>query len=344
MDGIRKEAVPQVLYFLFFVRIVCADRMCNQRDLEKRIFYAVTTAKGVNGMKVGFIGAGKVGFSLGKYFKEHNVIVTGYYSKSPESAKSAADFTNTKAYDTMEMLLRESDTLFITVPDRHIGEVWDCIKNLDIKNKNICHCSGSIASTAFFDGEKLGASVYSVHPLYAISSKYESYQELQNAYFTLEGSQNHMKEMITFLQQAGCRVITITPENKSLYHCGAVVVSNLVVGLYAMGVHMLESCGFEKEDAQNALVPLFLGNAQSVAEKGAVAALTGPVERADVATIEKHLQSIKNVSDLKSKEEFSQIYLLLSEQLLAIAGEKHPDRDYTKVAEVIQNEKHSFNI
>ena len=74
-------------------------------------------------MKVGFIGAGKVGFSLGKYFKEKNVDVTGYYSKSPESAKSAADFTNTKAYDAISDLLRESDTLFITVPDQNIGEV-----------------------------------------------------------------------------------------------------------------------------------------------------------------------------------------------------------------------------
>lgn len=294
-------------------------------------------------MKVGFIGAGKVGFSLGKYFKEKNVDVTGYYSKSPESAKSAADFTNTKAYDAISDLLRESDTLFITVPDQNIGEVWDCIKNLDIKNKNICHCSGSIASTAFFDGEKLGASIYSVHPLYAISNKYVSYQELQNAYFTIEGSQNHIKDMTDFLQKAGCRVIITTTENKSLYHCGAVVVSNLVVGLYALGGRILESCGFTKEDAQQALAPLFLGNAQAIVEKGQVEALTGPVERADTITIEKHISAIRNAS-VKSKEELLQIYLLLSEQLLTIAGEKHPDRDYTKVAEVIQNEKHSFNI
>lgn len=38
------------------------------------------------------------------------------------------------------------------------------------------------------------------------------------------------------------------------------------------------------------------------------------------------------------------IYLLLSEQLLAIAGEKHPERDYVKVAEVIDDEKHSIYI
>lgn len=62
-------------------------------------------------MKVGFIGAGKVGFSLGKYLKSHGVDVVGYYSKTPESAKSAADFTETKVYVTIVDIVRDSDTL-----------------------------------------------------------------------------------------------------------------------------------------------------------------------------------------------------------------------------------------
>ena len=88
-------------------------------------------------MRAGFIGAGKVGFSLGKYLKENGVEITGYFSKSPESAKSAADFTNTKLYKSIENILSDSDTLFITVPDGQISKVWDYMKNLDIKNKNI---------------------------------------------------------------------------------------------------------------------------------------------------------------------------------------------------------------
>ena len=295
-------------------------------------------------MKVGFIGAGKVGFSLGKYLKSHGVDVVGYYSKTPESAKSAADFTETKVYDAIPDIVRDSDTLFVTVPDGQICMVWDCIKSLDIKNKNICHCSGSISSAAFFDGEKLGASVYSVHPLYAVSSKYDTYKELGQAYFTLEGSADHLQEMKDLLRDAGCKVIVMDSENKSLYHCGAVVVSNLVTGLYSLGVHILENCGFEEKDAQKALIPLFLGNAQAVAEKGPVDALTGPVERADVSTIEKHIQSIQNISDAKAGADLMKIYLLLSEQLLAIAGEKHPERDYVNVAEVIDDEKHSIHI
>lgn len=41
-------------------------------------------------MKIGFIGAGKVGFSLGKFFVQGGVPVTGYYSRRRDSAEEAA--------------------------------------------------------------------------------------------------------------------------------------------------------------------------------------------------------------------------------------------------------------
>lgn len=34
-------------------------------------------------MKIGFIGAGKVGFSLGMFFVQGGISVTGYYSRHP---------------------------------------------------------------------------------------------------------------------------------------------------------------------------------------------------------------------------------------------------------------------
>ena len=45
-------------------------------------------------IKIGFIGAGKVGFALGKYLSENNINLVGYYSKNINSAIEAAKFTN----------------------------------------------------------------------------------------------------------------------------------------------------------------------------------------------------------------------------------------------------------
>ena len=44
-----------------------------------QIFMIVTSQKGVIDMRAGFIGAGKVGFSLGKYLKENGVEITGFH-------------------------------------------------------------------------------------------------------------------------------------------------------------------------------------------------------------------------------------------------------------------------
>ena len=77
-------------------------------------------------MRIGFIGAGKMGFTLGKYLVEKNLTeiskeldysVSGYYSQNIESAKTAAAFTDTNYYDKLEELINACDIIFITVPN-----------------------------------------------------------------------------------------------------------------------------------------------------------------------------------------------------------------------------------
>lgn len=62
-----------------------------------------------------------------------------------------------------------------------------------------------------------------------------------------------------------------------------------------------------------------------------MAALTGPVERADLGTVAKHLNVLAADDD-------KMLYLLLSKQLLCLAGQKHPDRDYRSIQTFIDAE------
>ena len=65
-------------------------------------------------MKVGIIGAGKVGCSLGMLLNLQYNNVLGFYSRSLQSSKEAAQFTKTKQYFELEELVEESDTIFLT--------------------------------------------------------------------------------------------------------------------------------------------------------------------------------------------------------------------------------------
>ncbi len=279
-------------------------------------------------MRIGFVGAGKVGFTLGKYMSERNVCVSGYYSRSEESARQASVFTHTKYYKTLEDWIGSSDALFLTVPDGAIEDVWNSIKRYSLTGKFICHCSGVMTSAVFSEINQMGAFGYSIHPLFAIHSRSQSYQEISQAYFTIEGPEAHIGFWKDFFENLGNPVRIIRAEQKALYHGAAVFASNLVTGLFEAGVSLLMDCGFDRESGEAALKPLFLHNCQSVARVGTAAALTGPVERADEKTIQKHL----NVLPPEEKE----IYIRLSEVLTDIAKRKHPERDYSSLSPIFE--------
>ncbi|MCI5568914.1 MAG: DUF2520 domain-containing protein [Lachnospiraceae bacterium] len=282
-------------------------------------------------MRIGFMGAGKVGFTLGKYFTEHNVSVSGYSSRTEESAVLASKFTNTEYFKDLRDLINASDAIFITCPDGQIKSVWDRIRRYPIKGKCICHCSGALSSAVFSEIDRAGAYGYSIHPLFAVRSKEESYREISNSFFTIEGNEKYLGFWEAFFDKLGNKTKIITAENKTLYHASGVFVSNLVCGLFEEGIRLLMNCGFSRDEAKEALSPMLLNNAGALKEVGPVEALTGPVERADVSTIKKHLGVLA--------EREKRIYESISGVLVDIAKIKHPDRDYGEVLNVLNDQK-----
>lgn len=272
-------------------------------------------------MNIGFVGAGKVGFSMGKYLTERGEHVTGYYSRSPHTAQEAAEFTDTRQYLSMKDLAEDSDALFLTVPDGAIASVWEQLKMLPIQNKLIIHCSGAMSSAVFSDIGRCHAYGYSIHPLLAVNDKYNSYQELSGAFFTIEGDERYLAELKAMFEGFGNTVETICARDKVRYHAAAAMASNLYVGLVNLCEELLGDCGFSAGNAHKALMPLIRGNTENIAACGTVQALTGPVERNDIATVREHLSCLSGES--------REVYRVLSGQVLKVARQKHPERDYT---------------
>lgn len=269
-------------------------------------------------MRIGFVGAGKVGCSLGRYFSAKHHIV-GYASKNASSAEEAAELTSSKAFKSGVELLCECDALFITTPDSQIVPTWKSIEGQceseDLKGKIICHCSGALPSTELSECRQQGAYAYSIHPLFAIPSKTTSIDELSRAFFTIEGDEKEIDKAASIVKEMGNPYQIIETAQKVRYHAAAALASNHVVALYRLACNELEKCGFSSKRAEQALGPLFLGNAVHIVKEGTVAALTGPAERGDTATIEKHLSCLEGRT--------LEVYRLLNEVLLQIAAEKH---------------------
>lgn len=294
-------------------------------------------------MKIGFIGAGKMGFTLGKHFTEYAKRagqpkdwavypeVVGYYSKNPESARQAAEFTDTKYYEKWQDLVEKCDALFLTVPD---GQIAITAKMLDgqedvLKGKILCHTSGALSSQVF---SGMGSRIYgySIHPIYAVNSKMTSYINFSDSFITIEGNEKYLDKWVTLFENLGHQVKCIGAKDKVKYHCSAVFSSNLVIGVYHMATELLCGCGFSETEALEALKPLFRNNAENLIKTDCERALTGPVERCDVETVQKHLDTLSG--------EWEEVYRLLSRELVKIASAKE-EKDYDTLLRILDQRK-----
>lgn len=275
-------------------------------------------------MRIGIIGAGKVGTTLGKYLSVHGKNVTGFYSRTHESADEAATFAETETYSSLCKLVEKSDVIFITTPDGVIHQVWGDLLHQDISNRIICHFSGSLSSQVFSGREEAGASGISMHPMYAFSDKFHSYEQFHTAYLTLEGDPEAVAVMKPMWEAIGHHVLTLKAEDKIKYHAAAAMASNEMLGLMQASLDILSECGFSEKDSMALLTPLVQGNIASMLEKGCVNALTGPVERGDAQTVRKHLQALEG-------SKAGKIYQSLGSTMVELAKRRNPDRDYTPV-------------
>lgn len=281
---------------------------------------------------IGIIGAGKVGVSLGRYLLDLDYTnLVGYYSRSLYSSAYAAKVTNSGKFTSIEKLVEKSNVILITTPDDQISEIWSTISKFSIQNKIVCHCSGSLSSEIFFDISSKGASGCSMHPILAISSKENSYKDLSSAFFTLEGQDKAIEFFSRVLDSKRNKYKVLSKTEKTKYHISSVFISNLIIAMGNISIKLLGDYDFSQEEALDALKSLAVGNMDKFFARGPQDALTGPVERNDLGTVEKHLKAL---SDDKY-ENVEKIYRLLSLELVGIAREKNCDRDYSNLENLL---------
>ena len=322
------------LYQTFFIRIYL--QLISMRMRLK--LGCCITLNGGDTIKIGFIGPGKVGVNLGRYFTHKGIKISGFYGNN---SKEASEITNSKSYDNYEEIIKDSNILFITTPDDIISIIDREISKFDLKNKSICHASGSLKSTILSNAKLSGALIYSIHPMFAFSNKNMSIKKLEQIYFSIEGdlkNQNINDFPVIGLMNHICNKYFIRNiEDSAKYHLANVFVSNLVLSLIDIGTGYLKELGLSEEHALNALFPLIEGNLESIHKNGFVKSLTGPVVRRDIKTINKHLESLN--------DEDIELYKSLSLNLLRLAEKQNSNIEENHCLNLTNgNEENALNI
>ncbi len=269
-------------------------------------------------MRIGFIGAGRVGTSFGRYLAANNFDVVGYFSRSRSSAEKAAFFVEGCCFESLQLLLEAADIVIVTTPDDAIGDISKEISSLQLKKGQIyLHMSGALSSDVFSGLRHKGCYAASLHPLQAFADIERSLEDLKNTVFTLEGDSSAVDILEDILNICGNRVMLITADGKALYHSAACAASNYLVTLLTISRRLMEAAGLEGGMATEALMPLIHGSIANFKALGGEEAITGPIARGDVNTIAKQLAAIH-----KYCPELEDIYSALGKETLKLAASK----------------------
>ncbi len=294
-------------------------------------------------MKIGIIGAGKVGTTMGKYIVDHGGTVIGFYTRTESSGLESARFTETAYYTTLDSLIEKSDILFVATTDGAIKQIWDSIATRNVRGKVICHFSGSLSSDVFSNWEETGALACSVHPIYAFSNKFTAYKNLSEAKFAVEGSSSALEKMQELFDLLPNEVVRIPTKEKTKYHAATSIASNHVTGLIYLAVELLKESGISEQAAYRLLKPLVEKNVEAVFSKdsanneqevyaGCIQTLTGPIERNDIVTVKKHLHKLE-------RPEWEAVYRAVGISVTEAASKKHPTRSYSEMKQLLAQQK-----
>ena len=267
------------------------------------------------------MGAGVVGTALAARLVRAGVPVAGLHGRQVDLSDAASAVSGVLA-STGEIpaIFSESDVIIISVRDERIPEVAERLareKRLR-PEQVVLHTSGANAS-----GQILAAvrphvrAVGTLHPLVSFADPRVAVEQIRNIAFGIEGDPPARAMATRIVRALGAQAVTLTAENLPLYHTGAVIAANYVVALADMAQGLLVKAGVPQDQALPALIPLLSSVVHNLAHLGLPGALTGPVERGDVSSVEQHLRILETKAP-----EMLELYRLVGRDVLRLARMK----------------------
>lgn len=246
-------------------------------------------------MKVGFIGAGVMGKTMGILLGGCGYEIVGFSSRSETSALRAAKEVGGRFFSDAAKLAAACEILFITTPDDVIEQICLALAKTDCfhPGQTVIHMSGSHSSAILEPAMRRGAFILCMHPLQSCPKVERALESLPCSVFSLEGSPEAVRIGKAMVSRIGGEYFVLSREDKVLYHAAAAMASNYLVTLMGAAFDLLKTSGLDEDMLFPALLPLVDGTLNNLKEMSPAEALTGPIMRGDVKTVERHIEAIE---------------------------------------------------
>jgi predicted short-subunit dehydrogenase-like oxidoreductase (DUF2520 family) len=243
-------------------------------------------------LRIGFIGAGQLATPLAWSLARAGYRIVGAASRSRASAaRLAAGIAEAQTYDDAQRLVYDSDLVVIAVPDDAIAPV---ARSLMWQGRHsVVHCSGATEVSALASAADQGATTGGFHPLQSFTSTDAAMQTLPGCTVGIEAEQPLLGVLTDMAAALGCHPIRLPAGARVLYHASGSFASSFLVGLINDALSLWETFGVHREDAFRALLPLTNGTVAALEANGPVRSLAGPIARADIGTVERHIAALR---------------------------------------------------
>lgn len=245
-------------------------------------------------LRIGFIGAGRLGTALAWSFAERGLRVVAAASVHPADAERlAAPIAGCSVAANSQEVVDDCDLVFVTTPDGAIaataaGAHWRW-------GSAAVHCSGVTEVGALDCAARDGAMTGGFHPLQTFGDPAAAVRSLPGCTITIEAQEPLNTTLVSFAQRLECRINRLPPRMRGRYHAAAGYTSQFINALFAEASTIWQSWGASEEDAVRALLPLARGTLVSIESAGLAEGMPGPVSRGDVGSIEKHVAALSSL-------------------------------------------------
>ena len=231
------------------------------------------------GLKVGIVGRGRVARSIVPLLRNSGHHIIWQWTHRDTQPASELDAV---------------DVILLAVPDDAIGNAAAQMAERPHGNDEVwLHFSGCQPGQRARIDAQMPRAAGCLHPLQALSGTPTSGQLLRGATTAIDGDPEAIRVAMRLAQDWGLNARIINPQDKPLYHAAAVSVAGHATALVSQAVVMLTHCGFSDAEARAALIPLCEGALENLKTQDANVAITGPITRGDLGTLQAHLDTLQ---------------------------------------------------
>jgi predicted short-subunit dehydrogenase-like oxidoreductase (DUF2520 family) len=241
--------------------------------------------------RIGVVGAGRVGAVLSAALRAagHEIVAAG--GDSPASLHRIATMLPGVPVAKPTDVARSCDLLLLTVPDDMLGNVVTTLVGAGAirEGQVVCHTSGRHGLAVLSPATSIGARPIAMHPAMTFTGTEIDLARLSGCVFGMTADDAEREYAERLVADLGGIPLWVPESKRTLYHAGLAHGANHLVTLVSQAMELLAASG--AEDPAATLRPLLSAALDNALASGD-AALTGPIVRGDVRTIQAHLDDI----------------------------------------------------